>query len=457
MSLEVIILAAGQGTRMRSALPKVLHPVGGKPMLQHVIDTAQLLEPARIHIVTGFESEQVRQTITASLKTDTNNINWCLQAQQNGTGHAVAQAIPAVAPDSSCLILYGDVPLVEVEILQKLCSFQACLSLITATPTDTTGLGRILRSESGAVTGIVEQKDATSEQLNISEVNTGIMLCQTAALTRWLNNLSNNNSQGEYYLTDIVASAVTDEESVHAEIAPDAEMFIGANSRMDLAIIERKYQQLQAQRLMAGGVTLADPSRLDVRGEVNIGIDCTIDINVVIEGKVVIGKNVSIGPNCNIRNAIIGDHCDIRANSVIDTATLGDHCQIGPFARLRPETKLANHVHIGNFVEIKKSEVGENSKANHLAYVGDSTVGKNVNIGAGVITCNYDGANKHNTIIGDDVFVGSDSQLVAPVSIASGATIGAGATITRNVDKNTLAISRAPQKSVANWKRPTKS
>ncbi|MGI9315870.1 MAG: bifunctional UDP-N-acetylglucosamine diphosphorylase/glucosamine-1-phosphate N-acetyltransferase GlmU [bacterium] len=456
MSLEIIILAAGQGTRMRSTLPKVLHQVGGKSMLQHVVETSLQLNPKSIHVVTGYGSDTVKENTLAALGEKAQGIRWVLQKEQKGTGHAVAQAMPEVDNSSTCLILYGDSPLVNVETLRDLCAANSGLSLMTAKPENPEGLGRIVRDSQGKVTGIIEHKDATEEQRLIGEINSGIMACRADLLNRWVAGLDNRNSQGEYYLTDIVAKAVTDGEVVRTDLASDPNRLMGVNSCAELAVAERVFQNSIAQQLMRDGVTLMDPARLDVRGEPKFGSDCIVDINVFLEGNITIGNNVFIGPNCVVRNSIIGDHCRLHANSIIDDATLGDACEIGPFARVRPGTELSKSVKIGNFVEVKKSTLGEGSKANHLAYVGDSTVGNDVNIGAGVITCNYDGANKSQTIIGNDVFVGSDSQLVAPVEIGDGVTIGAGSTITRNVEADMLAISRAQQKSIANWRRPKK-
>ena len=425
-------------------------------MLQHVIETAQKLDPVKIHIVTGYGSDEVRKETAKSMGDLPRHIHWSLQEEQLGTGHAVAQALPGVSEDATCLILYGDSPLVDAETLAGLCRSNASLSLMTAKPECTDGLGRIIRDAQGQIKSIVEEKDATDEQKLIPEINTGIMACRAHLLNRWLRGLSNHNKQSEYYLTDIVAAAVLEKGSVHTETASDPERMMGVNSCAELALAERVYQKITAQHLMREGLTIRDPARLDVRGDVQFGPDCVVDINVILEGTISVGKNVVIGPNCVIRNCVIGDHCHVHANSVLENATLGEACEVGPFARIRPETTLANRVKIGNFVEVKKSSLGVGSKANHLAYVGDSTVGHNVNIGAGVITCNYDGANKSQTVIGDNVFVGSDVQLIAPVEIGDGATIGAGSTITRNVEPGKLALSRPKQKSIDNWRRPLK-
>jgi len=456
MTLEVIILAAGEGTRMQSKVPKVLHPVGGKPMLLRVLDCAAELSAEKIRVVTGFRGQQIRDAVESYTPKYLPSIQWFDQAAQNGTGHAVIQAMPGVDPEANCLVLYGDVPLVDTEVLQSLTQSSHTLTLLTAKPDNIAGLGRILRNDQGQVIGIVEQKDASEIEKEIREINTGILMCKGKQLADWLSQLQNNNSQGEYYLTDIVAMAVADGASVNAIVAEDASRFIGVNSKVDLAQVERILQRHHAENLMQQGVTLADSDRIDVRGNIQFGQDCYVDINVIFEGEVTIGSNVTIEPNCIIRDSIIGDHCHIHANTLIEKASLGNRCNVGPFARLRPDTVLESEVRIGNFVEIKKSRLDQGAKANHLAYVGDSKVGKNVNIGAGVITCNYDGANKHQTIIGDDVFVGSDSQLVAPVTIGAGATIGAGSTITKNIEEGNLAISRAKQVSIRNWKRPEK-
>lgn len=441
---------------MRSSIPKVLHQIGGKSMLQHVIETAQKLDPVKIHIVTGYGSDEVREKTTKSVGDLSKNIRWSFQEEQLGTGHAVAQALPGVSNDATCLILYGDSPLVDAETLAGLCRSTASLSLITTKPECTDGLGRIIRDTQDRIRGIVEEKDATAEQKLIPEINTGIMACKADLLDRWLSGLNNHNNQGEYYLTDIVAAAVSDKESVHTETATEPERMMGVNSCAELALAERVYQKIVAQRLMREGLTIRDPARLDVRGDVLFGPDCVVDVNVILEGNINVGKNVVIGPNCVIRDSVIGDHCQVHANSVLDNATLGEACEVGPFARIRPETTLADQVKIGNFVEVKKSSLGVGSKANHLAYVGDSSIGHDVNIGAGVITCNYDGANKSQTVIGDHVFVGSDVQLIAPVEIGDGATIGAGSTITRNVEPGKLALSRPKQKTIDNWRRPLK-
>lgn len=452
MNLSIIILAAGQGTRMCSARPKVLHPLAGRPLLAHVIDTARELQPADIHVVIGHGADQVQRDFA-----DT-DIQWVLQAEQLGTGHAVAQAMPAI-PDGNCvLVMYGDVPLVSRATLEPLCSLaeQGMAALLTAELDDPGGYGRILHHADGSICGIVEQKDASASERALKEINTGFVAAPAARLRRWVAALDNNNAQGEFYLTDVIARAVTEGTSVRGVMADDITEVLGINDRKQLAVQERCYQQRQAERCLQAGVTLADPARFDLRGTLTAGEDVLIDVNAVLEGNIVLGNRVSIGPNVVMRNATVGDDVTILANCVIEDAEIGSHSRIGPFARLRPETRLSTNTHIGNFVEIKKSDVGEGSKVNHLSYIGDTSIGTDVNIGAGTITCNYDGANKHRTIIGDRVFIGSDTQLVAPVEVKEGATIGAGSTITRDVEANELALSRAPQKTRSGWKRPVK-
>ncbi|MBD3657790.1 bifunctional UDP-N-acetylglucosamine diphosphorylase/glucosamine-1-phosphate N-acetyltransferase GlmU [Marinobacter sp.] len=450
--LHVVILAAGQGSRMKSSLPKVLHRVAGKPMLHHVIDTARQLGAAGIHTVIGHGAEQVR---TATAQSD---LSWVLQEQQLGTGHAVAQALPQLPDDASVLVLYGDVPLTCRETLENLISqvSEQSLALLTVNLDNPDGYGRILRDQDGRVTAIVEQKDASAAQQQISEVNTGILAVSAGHLKDWLPRLSNSNAQGEYYLTDIIAMAVA--YGLEVKVSQPANPFEvqGVNNRIQLAELERWYQAREAERLMTEGATLADPARVDVRGELTIGNDVLIDVNVIFEGRVTLGSNVSIGPGCVIRDATIADGADIKANSVIEGAIVGAHAQVGPFARLRPGTELAANTKVGNFVETKKALVGEGSKINHLSYVGDAELGRNVNVGAGTITCNYDGVNKFRTVIGDDVFVGSNNSLVAPVTIDKGATLGAGSTITRDVGEGELAVARGRQRNIDNWDRPVR-
>jgi bifunctional UDP-N-acetylglucosamine pyrophosphorylase/glucosamine-1-phosphate N-acetyltransferase len=451
MSLEIVILAAGQGTRMRSALPKVLHPVAGNSMLGHVIHTARQLDPQRIHVVIGHGAEAVRERLAAD------DLNFVLQDQQLGTGHAVAQAVPFIESDT-VLILYGDVPLIEVETLQRLLKLAAPqqLGLLTVELDDPTGYGRIVRDAAGKVTAIVEQKDANDAERAITEGNTGILAVPFQRLGDWMSRLSNNNAQGEYYLTDVIAMAVSDGLVVATEHPHDAMEVQGANDRKQLAELERHYQLRAARRLMAQGVTLRDPARFDVRGEVTVGRDVLIDINVILEGKVVIEDDVVIGPNCVIKDSTLRKGVQIKANSHIEGAILGEGSDAGPFARLRPGTVLEARAHVGNFVELKNAHMGEGAKAGHLTYLGDAEIGARTNIGAGTITCNYDGANKWKTVLGEDVFIGSNNSLVAPVDISAGATTAAGSTITQNVDKAQLAVGRARQKNIDGWKRPEK-
>jgi len=450
--LEIVILAAGKGTRMYSSLPKVLHEVGGQSLLGHVINCAHELGAGKIHIVYGHGGEMVPSQFPDE------GVNWILQEPQLGTGHAVDQAMPQVDNDAVVLVLYGDVPLIQTSTLQKLVTAadSGKLALLTAHFDDPGSYGRIVRDANARVTRIVEKKDASKAELAITEINTGFLACPASHLRQCLAKLDNSNAQGEYYLTDIVGLTVdAGQEVVTAQ--PESWVEItGINSKVELAQMERAYQMKQAQALMEQGVTLRDPARLDIRGTVKVGKDVVIDVNVILEGDVVIGDNVTIGPNCLIIDSSIGNESRVLANCVIENTEIGKACSIGPFSRLRPETCLADKVKVGNFVEIKKSRVGEASKINHLSYVGDSEVGKNVNIGAGTITCNYDGANKHRTIIEDNVFIGSDTQLVAPVTVGEGATIGAGATITRDTPAGELTISRVPQKTIEGWQRPVK-
>jgi bifunctional UDP-N-acetylglucosamine pyrophosphorylase/glucosamine-1-phosphate N-acetyltransferase len=451
MSLEVIILAAGKGTRMRSSLPKVLHPIAGKPMLAHVIDTAKRLSPAAIHVVYGHGGEQVREAI------DEPQINWVEQDRQLGTGHAVEQAMPAVSDESQVLVLYGDVPLIHDRTLVHLLdNVNEGVALLTVMLENAHGYGRIVRDESGRVLAIVEQKDASPEQLAIREGNTGILACNGGRLRSWLERLDNDNAQGEFYLTDIIALAEGEGLTVSGIVAESEIEVSGVNDRVQLAGLERAYQLHCAETLMRSGTTLSDPARFDQRGSLTAGQDCSIDIDCLFEGRVELGERVRIGANCILRNVTVADDVTIEPMSVIEQATIGSHCSIGPFARIRPGTTLAEGAKVGNFVEIKKSSVGRGSKINHLSYVGDTTMGAEVNVGAGTITCNYDGANKHQTVIGDRVFIGSDSQLVAPVTIGDGATIGAGSTITRDAPQEALTLSRSGQKTLKGWQRPVK-
>ncbi|MDD1619853.1 MAG: bifunctional UDP-N-acetylglucosamine diphosphorylase/glucosamine-1-phosphate N-acetyltransferase GlmU [Methylococcaceae bacterium] len=453
MSIKTIILAAGQGTRMRSSRPKVLHEIANKALLQHVYETSLALENNRIFIIYGHGGETVKQTLSSL------NATWIEQKQQLGTGHAVQQAIHHVDDPDTVLILYGDVPLLKAQTIQTLLHKVSLtsLALLTVTLDDPTGYGRIVRDKDHAVVKIVEQKDANEAELRISEGNTGILACKGSQLKQWLSRLSNNNAQNEYYLTDIIEMAVEDGLSIETTQASSQDEVSGVNNRSQLAHLERVYQQQQAESLMTQGVTLRDPNRIDVRGEfAALGQDIDVDVNVIFEGVNRIGSHVKIGANCIIKNARIADGVEILANSVIEDSTIGEGSRIGPFARLRPQTELADHVHIGNFVEIKKSTVATGSKINHLSYIGDSEVGAKVNIGAGAITCNYDGVNKFKTIIGDGAFIGSDSQLVAPVTIGKNATIGAGSTITRDTPEDQLTLSRVKQVNVEGWQRPVK-
>ncbi|MBD9502556.1 bifunctional UDP-N-acetylglucosamine diphosphorylase/glucosamine-1-phosphate N-acetyltransferase GlmU [Pseudomonas sp. BGr12] len=451
MSLEIVILAAGQGTRMRSALPKVLHPVAGKPMLAHVIDIARGLSPTRIHVVIGHGADLVRERLQAD------DLNFVIQEQQLGTGHAVAQAAPFLSADN-VLILYGDVPLIEQPTLERLMA-QATpeqLALLTVELEDPTGYGRIIRDGAGEVQAIVEQKDATAEQRAIREGNTGILAAPRERLLGWLSRLSNSNAQGEYYLTDVIAMAVGDGLRVATAQPKVAMETQGANDRLQLSELERFFQQRVARRLMAQGVTLIDPARFDVRGEVSVGRDVSIDINVILEGQVEIEDDVQIGPNCYIKDSTLRRGAIIKANSHLEGAHVGPDSDVGPFARLRPGSVLERKVHVGNFVELKNAHLQDGVKVGHLTYLGDSEVGARTNIGAGTITCNYDGANKWRTTIGEDVFIGSNNSLVAPVDIGTGATTGAGSTITAEVPAGTLGVGRAKQRVIEGWKRPEK-
>jgi len=452
MKLGVVILAAGQGTRMKSSMPKVLHGIAGKPMVSHVIDTAKGLGAEKIALVYGHGGDQVQQTIRDA------ELDWVEQAEQLGTGHAVAQAMPNMTGMDHVLVLYGDVPLTSLATLQKLIdlSSKSALALLTVKLEDPSGYGRIVRDGAGSVKSIVEQKDANPEQLTIQETNTGILIAEGSRLQQWIARLDSNNAQGEFYLTDIVAMAVDEQVAVETAHAENLSEVSGVNDRVQLAALERDYQKLQAESLMRQGVTLIDPARIDIRGEVEVGHDITIDINVILEGQISIGRGVRIGANSVIRNSTIAAGVWIKENCVIENAVVGEESVIGPFARLRPDTKLAARVHVGNFVEIKKTTVDEGSKINHLSYIGDAVVGKTVNIGAGTITCNYDGVNKSQTTIEDRAFIGSDTQLVAPVTVRAGSTIGAGSTITREAPPETLTLSRSKQVSLKSWKRPQK-
>lgn len=451
MSLDIVILAAGQGTRMRSALPKVLHPVAGNSMLGHVIHSARQLQPQNIHVVIGHGADAVRERLAAD------DLNFVLQDRQLGTGHAVAQAVPGLTADN-VLILYGDVPLIEVATLQRLLQKVSAdqLGLLTVELADPTGYGRIVRDADGQVQAIVEHKDASDAQKAIREGNTGILAVPGKRLAEWLARLSNNNAQGEYYLTDVIAMAVSDGLVVATETAQDPMEVQGANDRRQLSELERHYQLREGRRLMAQGVTLRDPARFDVRGEVSVGRDVLIDVNVVLEGRVVIEDDVIIGPNCYIKDSTLGRGVVVKANSHLDGAVLHEGSDAGPFARLRPGTVLEARAHVGNFVELKNARMGEGAKAGHLSYLGDADIGANSNIGAGTITCNYDGVNKWKTTIGEDVFIGSNNALVAPVDILAGSTTAAGSTITQDVPEGQLGVARARQRNIEGWKRPVK-
>ncbi|MBK1872575.1 bifunctional UDP-N-acetylglucosamine diphosphorylase/glucosamine-1-phosphate N-acetyltransferase GlmU [Marinobacter sp. 1-3A] len=450
--LHVVILAAGQGSRMKSSLPKVLHKVAGRPMLHHVIETAQTLGAEKVHGVIGHGADQVREASKAY------SVSWVMQEQQLGTGHAVAQTLPELPDDARVLVLYGDVPLTTAQTLQGLVQGldETTLGLLTVTLDNPQGYGRILRDQAGQVTAIVEQKDASPDQLAVNEVNTGILAVSARHLKAWLPQLSSSNAQGEYYLTDIIAMAVQAGMTVNVAQPGNPFEVQGVNNRLQLAELERWYQSREAERLMTEGATLADPSRVDVRGELTIGNDILIDVNVVFNGKVTLGSHVSIGPGCVITDSNIADGVHIHANSVIEQSNVGPNANVGPFARLRPGTQLAANSKVGNFVETKNTIVGEGSKINHLSYVGDATLGANVNVGAGTITCNYDGVNKYKTVLGDGVFVGSNSALVAPVTIAAGATVGAGSTITKDVPEQQLAVARGRQRNISGWQKPEK-
>lgn len=454
MTTRLIVLAAGKGTRMKSAMPKVLHPLAGKPLLGHVLDTVAALNPAGITVVIGHEAEQVRQRIE---KSSALSIQWAVQQEQLGTGHAVQQGLEGINDEDTVLITYGDVPLTRGTTYQALVDIcdNNTIGLLTLMMDDPTGYGRILR-EGGAVVGVVEQKDATDDQLSISEVNAGVVSIKGASLRALLSRLNNNNAQGEYYLTDIHALAVKDGLTIKAVHPADNWETDGVNSRSQLARLERLHQQHLAEQLMDAGVTLADPSRIDIRGTLGTGTDISIDVNCVFEGDCTLGSNVTIGPNCHITNSQIADNSVILANCVLENAVVGEDATVGPFARLRPGTRLDQGAKIGNFVETKNATIGPMSKVNHLSYVGDSTVGTRVNIGAGTITCNYDGANKHQTVIENDASIGSNTALVAPVQVGEGATVGAGSTISRNVPAGGLSLTRAKQTHMAHWTRPVK-
>ncbi|HEF4724178.1 bifunctional UDP-N-acetylglucosamine diphosphorylase/glucosamine-1-phosphate N-acetyltransferase GlmU [Burkholderia multivorans] len=450
--MNIVILAAGTGKRMRSALPKVLHPVAGRPLLSHVIATARTLQPSRLVVVVGHGAEQVRAAVAAP------DIQFAVQAEQLGTGHAVRQALPLLDPAQPTLVLYGDVPLTRASTLQRLvdAARDGRYGILTVTLDDPTGYGRIVRDASGFVTRIVEQKDATPDELKIAEINTGIIVTPTAQLAMWLGALKNENAQGEYYLTDVVELAIEAGFEIVTAQPDEAWETLGVNSKAQLAELERIHQRNVADALLADGVTLADPARIDVRGTLRCGRDVSIDVNCVFEGDVTLADNVTIGANCVIRNASVGAGTRIDAFTHIDGAALGAHTVIGPYARLRPGAQLADEAHVGNFVEVKNAVIGHGSKANHLTYIGDADIGARVNIGAGTITCNYDGANKFRTVIEDDVFVGSDTQLVAPVHVGRGVTIAAGTTVWKDVADGVLALNEKTQTAKSGYVRPVK-
>ena len=448
--MNVVILAAGLGKRMHSDLPKVLHPLAGRPLLAHVIATAQRLKPGVICVVYGHGGERVREAFPQP------GLAWAKQEPQLGTGHALLQALPHLNPKVPTLVLYGDVPLTRAETLASLCRAAGKgAALLTVELDDPYGYGRIIRSR-GAIKRIVEEKDATKAERAVHEINTGIMVLPTARLKSWLSGLSNRNAQKEYYLTDVVAAAVADKVSIHAVQPGAAWETLGVNSKAQLAELERRFQAGVAAELMRDGATLADPARIDVRGSLVCGRDVSIDVNCVFEGEVALGAGVSVGANCVLKNVRVAAGTRIEPFCHLEDADIGARCRIGPYARLRPGTTLAEEVHIGNFVEVKASQIAARSKANHLAYVGDTTVGRDVNIGAGTITCNYDGANKHRTVIEDEAFIGSDTQLVAPVRVGRGATLGAGTTLTKDAPAGGLTVSRAKQVTIPGWKRPVK-
>ncbi|MBL1320215.1 MAG: bifunctional UDP-N-acetylglucosamine diphosphorylase/glucosamine-1-phosphate N-acetyltransferase GlmU [Methylophaga sp.] len=452
MSLSIVILAAGKGSRMKSAMPKIMHKLAGTTLLEHVIETAQTLSPQSMAVVCGNAADQVLPLLAEM------DVPVVMQHEQLGTGHAVMQADAVFSDVEQVLVLYGDVPLTQQSTLNALvnCGNNNSLRILTTQLDDPTGYGRIVRNDAGNVICITEQKDADQQTLAIKEVNSGIMVLPAKWLQRSLSKLSNNNAQGEYYLTDMVALAVNDGLEIKTVCCDDNAEVAGVNTRQQLAELERHYQQLQANELMARGVTLADPARIDIRGTLLTGTDITIDVNVILEGNVTIADNVEIGANCIIKDSTIGEGTIILANSMIDSSEVGTNVNIGPFARLRPGTVLSANSKIGNFVETKNANIGEGSKVNHLSYIGDTDMGSNVNIGAGTITCNYDGVNKHRTTIGDNVFIGSDSQLIAPITVEAGATIGAGTTLRKDAPKSALTLTKSVQKTVEGWKRPVK-
>ena len=451
MALEIIVLAAGQGKRMRTARPKILHPLAGQPLLAHVLEAARRLSPDKTIVVHGHGAEEVRAAFGEA------GVEWVLQAEQLGTGHAVQQAMPRISSGADVLILYGDVPLVRPETLRRLASAAGeGVAVLTAELEDPAGYGRIVRDAKGRVARIVEQKDASAHELALREINAGFMAMSARRLSAWIEKLTNRNAQQEYYLTDVVTLAVAEGAPVTAVKAEHAWEIAGVNSKRELAQLERQYQMLQAETLLEAGVMLADPARIDVRGKLICGTDVAIDVNCVFEGNVSLGNGVRIGPNCVLRNVSVEAGTEILAFSHLEESQVGARCRLGPYARLRPGTSLSEDVHVGNFVEVKASRLGRGSKASHLTYIGDSDVGKNVNIGAGTITCNYDGVAKHRTVIEDDCFIGSDATLVAPVRIARGSYIGAGSTINKDTPAGQLTVARARQVSIPAWKPPVK-
>ncbi len=450
-ALHIVILAAGEGKRMKSALPKVLQKIAGKPMLAHVIDAARALEPQGMHIVYGHGGAQVREAFS-----NQSDLNWVEQAEQKGTGHAVQQAMPAIPDNARIMVLYGDVPLIRTETLQAMLAFDASLVVLAAELENPTGYGRIVLDAVGNVAAIVEQKDASAEQRAIHLVNTGMIAAHATMLKKWLSGLKNNNAQGEYYLTDVFASASHEYQAATVVRCGDVIETEGANDPWQLMQLERAYQLRAARKLAEQGVRFNDAARFDLRGELTVGTDVEIDVDVVIEGKVVLGNGVKVGPFCRLKNSSLADGAQVHPHSDLEGAVVGANCTIGPYARLRPGTELGEGVHIGNFVETKKAKIGKGSKANHLSYLGDAVIGEKVNIGAGTITCNYDGVNKSQTTIEDGVFVGSNSSLVAPVTIGKDATIGAGSVVTKNAPADQLTVSRARQVSISEWRRPRK-
>jgi bifunctional UDP-N-acetylglucosamine pyrophosphorylase/glucosamine-1-phosphate N-acetyltransferase len=452
MKIDIVILAAGQGTRMKSLLPKVLHPLGGKPLLQHVINMAETIPNSNITVVSGYGSEQIQNSIAGK------DLKYVYQAEQLGTANAVQTAAPNLDSNGITLVLYGDVPLISSKTVLSTLKVvnNNTMGLLTVVLENPEGYGRIVRDREGDICGIIEQKDATSQDLKIQEVNTGVMAIRTNLLQKWLLQIGNDNAQNEYYLTDIISIADTAGIKIEAVNPGTPEEVKGVNTRKQLSKLERFYQQKQADKLMENGATLADPTRVDIRGTVFCDADTFIDVNTVFEGEVKLGKNVSVGPNCFILGSSIGDNVKIKANTIIENSTICNGVEVGPFARVRPGTLLSDNSKIGNFVEVKNTEVGKGSKISHLSYVGDSQLGKDVNVGAGTITCNYDGANKNKTIIGDDSFIGSNTSLVAPLTIGKNATIGAGSTIIKDIPDNELSVSRSPQLNKSGWVRPKK-